>query len=331
MTGHEPDCEALFEQIEEREALTEAYRDVLRRECALHRKPRNLPYRAAAKVWRTLRRLQNRTSEEMQVEGDLALDRQVARERKGLYLRDARIVVYTVLFGSYDVVREPLFAPDNIDYVLITDQPAAESSQWMRLDAGQVPAAYRDDPVLANRWCKMHPHLLFPTYDYSIYVDANIWVFSDLTPLTAGLDRYPVAMFRHKHRMCVYDEVKACIVQKKDDPQTLKAYGRLLRSRGIPRRWGLLEASVIARRHNDPTCVSLMDAWWEAFLRNSRRDQISLIDCLWTAGIEPQRIGTLGSNLQQCRLFLQMGHLGPNASPQPRTLDELLACIGDNA
>lgn len=324
MNGHEADRAAAFELICEREALAPAFWDAQRRakgEKGLFSRLASRMRKAQAPKYQTM---------PAPADGDLALDKHVAAERPELYVREERIAVYTAVFGGYDALRQPLLAPENIDYFAFSDAKLSECGLWTQMDA-ELPEECVGDPVLSNRWCKMHPHLLFPAYDYSIYVDANIWIFSDLTPLTAGLDRYPVAMFRHKHRACVYDEVRACIYQKKDDPQVLKAYGRLLRSRGIPRRWGLLEASVIARRHNDPTCISLMDAWWEAFLRNSRRDQISLIDCLWTAGLEPQRIGTLGSNLQQCRLFLQMGHLGPNANPQPRTLDELLAYIGDNA
>ena len=82
----------------------------------------------------------------------------------------------------------------------------------------------------------------------------------------------------------------------------------MIRAHGIPRNWGLLEASVIARKHADPRCVELMEAWWEAFIRNSRRDQIPLIDCLWLKGINPAVIGTLGGNLRRCSLFVQMPH-----------------------
>lgn len=240
---------------------------------------------------------------------DLALDRHTAAERKSLYVREQRIAVYTALFGPYDSLRDPRFQPDNIDYYVLTDQEIPEGSVWKRIGASDViPPDYQEDPVLCNRWCKMHPHLLFKDYRYSIYLDANIWVFSDLTPLTAGLDAYPVAMFRHKKRDCVYDEVQACLDQKKDKEDSLQAHLEVIRAHGIPRNWGLLEASVIARKHADPRCVELMEAWWEAFIRNSRRDQIPLIDCLWLKGINPAVIGTLGGNLRRCSLFVQMPH-----------------------
>ena len=183
---------------------------------------------------------------------------------------------------------------------------------------------------MALRWTwlltgiRLLTQTLFKEYQYSVYIDSNIWVFSDLTPLTAGLDSYPVAMFRHKMRDCVYDEVKACLKYKKDKRRSLNAHLKLIRSHGVTRNWGLLEASVIARKHSDPRCLDLMDSWWESFLRNSKRDQISLIDCLWLKGINPSVIGTLGNNLQRCDLFVQMSHTGPEAAGEPVNLPELL-------
>jgi len=245
-------------------------------------------------------------------------------------VRSERVAVYTSLFGSYDILREPLFFPANVDYFVMTDQEIPSGSAWRKIDISSlVPANCLGDPVLLNRWCKMHPHLLLKDYQYSVYIDTNIWVFSDLTPLTMGLDSYPVAMFSHKKRDCVYDEVQACIKQGKGTKESLESHEELIRSHGIPRHWGLLEASVIARKHLEPECVDLMESWWEAFTKNSRRDQISLIDCLWLKGIEPSVIGTLGSNLQKSDLFIQMHHKGdPKSEGEPTNLQELINCIG---
>ena len=241
---------------------------------------------------------------------DLALDHYDARERKDLYIREDRIAVYTSLFGPYDTLKEPLLHPDNVDYYIFTDQPIPGGSLWKSLDIGPLlPSGIQGDPVACNRWCKFHPHLLFPDYQYSIYIDSNIWVFSDLTPLTASLDSFPVAMFRHKKRNCVYEEIQACLDQNKGDRGRLEKQGDELNALGIPPYWGLLEASVIARQHQLPACVSLMEKWWDSFMYGSGRDQISLIECLWRDGIDPYAIGTLGDNLQRCDLFLQMRHV----------------------
>ena len=323
-----------FERILAMESLAEKYRDALRRDRRAQERQKHpfvvllwnfMVYRLGMLFGASGPR-SGRSGASSCPEGFLALDSKKASERKGLYIREERIAVYTACFGRYDLLREPLLKPDNIDYFIVTDQSVPDGSLWKRIPLDVLPDGASNDPVLANRWCKMHPHRLFPGYAFSVYVDANIWVLSDLTPLTAGLERFPVAMFRHKKRDCVYEEIAAVLGQGKAAPEALRAHEALLRSHGVPDHWGLLEASVIARRHLDPACVELMEAWWESFCANSRRDQISLIDCLWTRGIQPSEIGMLGNNLQRCNLFLQMQHIS-GGGVEPRNLGELMALI----
>ena len=238
------------------------------------------------------------------------MDRGNTLERADLYFSRERIAVYSALFGSYDWIEEPRFQPDNVDYYLITDQEIAPDSKWLWIDPKSVvPAEYAKDPVKSNRWCKMHPNLLFPDYTASVYVDSNVQIMSDLTPLTAALEQYPVAMFLHKGRNCVYQEIEACRIQNKASEEAMKKQVERTRSLGLPEGWGLLEAPVIARRHMDPECVGIMEAWWEEFLSSpSRRDQIALMGCLWKLQIPVARIGTLGSDYRYCDLFVKEEH-----------------------
>ena len=243
--------------------------------------------------------------------GDLKLDKLNTWERSPYYFSDEEIAVYTVLFGPGDKIQDPLVSPDNIHYFIITDQKLREQSLWQKKDVdGLLPAEIRGDSVLCNRWCKMHPERLFPDYKVSVYIDANILVTSDLTPLIAGLDQFPLTMFRHWFRNCVYQEIQACLAQKKASRKMLMMDKDRLERLGIPKHWGLLEAPVIARRHNDPLCCRIMDEWWEAFCKSaSRRDQIALMDCLWKLQIRPEQIGILGFNVRATRLFIQMSHI----------------------
>ena len=330
MTGKENKPDDVFEDICCFESLADSYRDYLRQKKRVREKSYPWIVRKALKYKRRFFTAKVAVPAPWRhIEGDLALDKHNAEERKPLYIREERIAVYTSLFGAYDILREPMLHPENIDYYVLTDQMIPEESAWRPIDISVIPESCHGDPVLCNRWCKMHPHLLFKDYQYSVYIDSNIWVFSDLTPLTARLDTFPVAMFRHKNRDCVYDEIRRCIKRKKGTRSSLRSHRKLVRSHGVPKGWGLLEASVIARKHSDPECVSLMDAWWDAFTKNSRRDQISLIDCLWLKGIEPSVVGVLGDNLQKCDMFFQMYHKdSPKAVEDPADLKELLDFIG---
>ena len=225
------------------------------------------------------------------------------------YFRDGKIAVYMAMFGDYDYVSEPVIQPDNIDYFIISDKRMPPESKWTWLSpTGRIPKELRGDPVLCNRWCKMHPQLLFPDYDVSIYLDSNIYIVSDLTPLASFLDSYPVSMFRHYKRDCVYQEVRSCYIQRRDTKENLSKHEQRLKALGIPEHWGLLEAPVIARRHTDPQCIALMDAWWQNFSSGSRRDQLALIETLWQNELLPEQIGVLGANLYQCDLFIKSDH-----------------------
>ena len=230
-----------------------------------------------------------------------------ARSRN--YFSSEKIVVYTAEFGGYDELPEPIIQPDNIDYFLISDREPLPESKWKRIDPEPlIPQEYQKDPVLSNRWCKMHPHVIFPQYQYSVYIDANCLVVSDVTDLINRMEDFPVAMFRHKNRDCVYDEIEACIIKKKAPRESLIRHRAVLENHGVPKQYGLAEATVIARKHLEKECIDLMEDWWQAFLAGSGRDQIALIDALWKAGIKPSRITTLGLNLYQCDLFILMPH-----------------------
>lgn len=235
-------------------------------------------------------------------------DRKLQQEADSYFSVD-RIAVYTAEFGGYDEILEPVIHPDNIDYYLLSDRPLQTNSAWIRLDpADYIPEEYRKKPTLANRWCKMHPHVIFPQYRYSVYIDANCLVVSDFTVMINRMGDFPVAMFRHKNRECVYDEIEACRIKNKAPKKALLKHRTILESHGVPRKYGLAEATVIARKHLESECINLMEDWWQAFLAGSGRDQIALIDALWRSGIRPSQITTLGNNIYQCDLFIVMPH-----------------------
>lgn len=222
-----------------------------------------------------------------------------------------RIAVYTAVFGNYDSVQEPLFCPDNVDHFIFTDGDIPPKSKWVKLPWEGLMDAAQMTGTEKNRYLKMHPHLLFPDHEYSVYVDGNILITADITPLAMGAESFPVAMHTHKDRDCVYEEIDACIEKRKDTPEALNRQRLTLQQLGIPPHWGLLEAPVIARRHHDPRCKEIMENWWECFCIGCRRDQIALIRCLWELNIPPQTLGTLGSSVMESTKFIWAPHKRP--------------------
>ena len=224
------------------------------------------------------------------------------------FVLDKRIAVYTALFGQYDKVQKPLFHPDNIDYYIFTDNELPQDCGWKRLDAKKYLPKKEMSNIEKNRFFKMLPHILFADFEFSIYVDANVIIVSDLTPLVNAMSEMPIAMFLHKNRNCVYEEANACIQKNKDKKERLQAHIEYLREHGVPEHSGLLEATVIVRKHHDELCKTLMEQWWEEFEQYSKRDQLSLRNCFWVNHIDIDKVGILGNNLYKCNKFIIANH-----------------------
>jgi hypothetical protein len=87
-------------------------------------------------------------------------------------VRKPSIVIYTVIFGGYDAVSElpEEYVRDDIARILFTDDPELESETW---DIVFRDPIIKDDPSRSSKELKLRPHLLFPNYEYSLYIDGN--------------------------------------------------------------------------------------------------------------------------------------------------------------
>ena len=117
------------------------------------------------------------------------------------YFFPDRIAVYTAVFSSYDELLEPKFLPDNCDFFLFSDSiTIPEGSAWK---ARELPDSVQKklqhfSPVEKNRYLKMHPDLLFPEYNYSVYVDGNLLLYTDPTEYINRLSKYGISVYTHK-------------------------------------------------------------------------------------------------------------------------------------
>lgn len=205
-----------------------------------------------------------------------------------------KICVYTCITGNYDEARGPLVIEDDCDYFIISDNAEAcrEPYRWIDVDS-IVPDKDMSNKD-KNRYCKLHPHLLFPEYDYTIYHDGSIQI---LRPIAHAVDRVgECGLALHKHRTgdCVYSEgifLTWLGVVKKED--MIREASRFM-DEGIPRHFGLRECSMIVTDLRNPKVLELFDNWYEEYLRGSKRDQQALIYTLWKMGLRVDDIGNLG-------------------------------------
>jgi hypothetical protein len=202
-----------------------------------------------------------------------------------------KIVAYTAIVDNYNPLQNPLYIDPQIDYVCFTDQP-----KWCSLVNNTVwkcrPFPRMDlDATRMNRYVKILPHLFFPEYEYSIYVDGSIRITGDVRELLNQYGHPNMLSFKHPRRSCIYEEGKVCIEMRKEDPDTITRQLEAYRSEGFPERFGLTENNVLIRQHNNPIIIKLMEDWWREVITKSRRDQLSFPYVAWRNGFWPVTMG----------------------------------------
>jgi len=206
-----------------------------------------------------------------------------------------KIAVYTSVFGGYDNLIEEQFQMDGVDYICYTDSDI-KSDLW---EVRKSTPIYNDPNRNAKKY-KVLPHRYLRDYDWSVWIDGNIKIISDIRPLCSG-DPYKVYdhMQVFDKRNCIYDEAQAIlnfgkinsertpergIKNWKDNPKLIVDQMNRYISEGYPKNNGLATNPIIVRNHNDSDVIAVMEDWWTEIKYNSKRDQLSFNYIAWKTG-----------------------------------------------
>lgn len=226
---------------------------------------------------------------------------------KGDY-REHEIAVYTSIFGNYDHLIEPLYESKYCDYFAITDQEVSNSSVWKKLDCSGIDGFDKLDDYHKAKFCKMFPHILFPKYKYSIWVDGNVQIVADMMPLIDRMNNAAMATFENPRHNCIYTEARYNICQNNARVGELENQIQIYKQDGFPVQFGMREFSIIARKNQDVEMQHLMKLWWEQVSKYTMRDQISFPYVLWKNGHSIDYIKSLGLNWRWNPRFILYPH-----------------------
>lgn len=196
-----------------------------------------------------------------------------------------KVAVYTSIFGGYDDLIDDQFQMDGVDYICFTDREL-ESKNWKVVKSTPI---YNDPNRNAKKY-KILPHRYLSDYDWSIWIDGNIKVISDITGLCDGNSYkvYDHNQTRLDPRDCVYKEYNAIMEMGKrnggnykDNPQIMYKQIKRYLDEGYPQNNGLATNPIILRNHKDGNVVDTMENWWSEIKHNSRRDQLSFDYIAW--------------------------------------------------
>lgn len=192
-------------------------------------------------------------------------------------------VIYTVITGSYETLRNPSFINTDFDYICFTNQLNITDTVWKLIP---IPEELNKvSSVKQQRVIKICPHKYLPDYDLSVYVDGSIDILGDINPLINEIpETVSVSIPKHPHRNCIYDEKTAILKYKKDVLKNMQKQLSRYKSERFPAHFGLVQSGIIIRKHNDPYCIRLMELWKDEIIKGSHRDQLSFNYCLWKVG-----------------------------------------------
>ncbi len=200
-------------------------------------------------------------------------------------IKNKNRVIYTCITGKSDAF--PLIQKyKDSNYVCFTDNKFLLGLK--RFGEWEIRPLVFDklDNVKNARWHKTHPHVLFPEYEESVWLDGNVEI---LTPkIFEDIQRKILAIPRHYCRNDVYEEIKTAMQVYPKLYAILKKQEEFLRSENMPEKYGLNETNIIYRKHHQTT--KIMEEWWEMIHKYSSRDQASLSYILWKNNIKIDEI-----------------------------------------
>ena len=197
---------------------------------------------------------------------------------KNLLLKRTPMVVYTAITGNYDRLKDPLFVDDNLNYVCYTNNPRIKSQIW---NVEFIKNVKMDNVHLA-RHIKINPHLFFPEYEVSVWVDGKYQIKDDLREYALQYQQQSsILCFPHPQRTCICDELAECILWTNGNKKNMIVQvGNYLKN-GYPVKNGLFETGCMVRFHNNDSVKMLMNGWENDVMEYSIRDQLSFPYICW--------------------------------------------------
>ncbi len=214
-----------------------------------------------------------------------------------------RLLVYSCVTGNYDAINSVLLQSvpkieSDVKFVLFTD--SLNKTEAPRLYKGptvewEIRPLLWQHPICRRRtarWHKLNSHLLPYAHEYSLWIDGSqrikpVSLYRELVePLC---QRFDLGTFKHPDRICVYQELNACIKLNKDNATLMQRQVDRYRKEGYPPYNGLVETACVFRK-SCPQIVEFNKLWWQQIEQHSYRDQLSFNYAAWRLGKEYGRI-----------------------------------------
>ena len=195
-----------------------------------------------------------------------------------------KIAVYTFISGEYDTLKP--FNEDyskEADFYFFTDHPqTVESGKYQTV----IVPVNKDHERYTARHYKALSHVLFPKYDYSIWMDGSVSLQASPRELVEKyLKDKDIAAFIYPDEDCIYIHADKCMAAGRFSVSSVIPQMEYYRSEGFPDHTGLCELRVVLRKNTGK--VSLFNQLWlDIYKKWLTCDQLCFNYCLWKLGIK---------------------------------------------
>ena len=204
-----------------------------------------------------------------------------------------KTIIYTVIIGNYDTIKQPLVIEEGVEYVLFTNNPEIkDAGVWkvVQILSEEWPGrTARENNILLSRKVKMLPHEYLPEgAEWSIYIDADMVIKRPLTELLNNLHSKTLfAACRHSYCKNVQEEIADLLAKNMVQPEQVKEQWQKYTEWGFSDDLGISENGLLIRRHNNQHVQSLMQLWWSEYQQGCLRDQVSMMPCMYKEDFVP--------------------------------------------
>ena len=204
-----------------------------------------------------------------------------------------KTIIYTVITGNYDTIKQPLVIEEGVEYYLFTNNlEIKDVGVWKVV---QIPSEQwlgrteRENNILLSRKVKMLPHKYLPEgAEWSIYIDADMVIKRPLTELVAELHNDTLfAACRHSYCKSVQEEIEDLLSKNMVEYEQVQQQWNKYAEWGFKDDLGISENGLLIRKHNNRRVQSLMELWWSEYQQGCLRDQVSLMPCIYKADFMP--------------------------------------------
>ena len=194
-------------------------------------------------------------------------------------------VVYTVIAGGCDDLKQPEIINDDWDYVCFTDvenvQP--EGGVWQ---LRPIPKEYDyEDKKRTASLLKIEFYNIFGNeYELVFYLDATTKIKCDLNNLVERhlFKNCDMAAIKHRERDCIYDEAEYVKKRGWVKPEKIDAQVSEYKNQKYPNNNGLICGGFLIRKNN-LVMRKVCEIWSREYTSGCRRDQIGLAYSFWKA------------------------------------------------